>query len=566
MAPFIGSEIVIAAAPNSQNARDMVWNATSGEYLVMWTDTRQNPYAPTTYARRLTGTGELIGAEIPMTVWTSNSAAAVAWNASANEYLLTWTEDVGGQGYYNVRGHRLAGDGTLVGSTLAVTDGSYDHVGGAAEFNAATDEYLVVWSDCRAGPPCGDVYAQRVGTDGNLVGEDFTIAAGPLQQAAPALTWNSQANEYLVVWTEYHADSTKDIYGQRVSGFGPPATPTPTSTSTATVTSSASPSPTATATQTPTGTPTSTATPTVTRESGRSAYLPLVRRDQLPTPTQTQTSTPTTTATPTPTYTATATPSPTRTPTVTPSRTPTVQPSGIWGTVRYKGQAISGIMVTLWLSDGTAYSLAAETATRTNGYYLLGPVPSLQSGQGYVVFYGYHSSDDRFLEYWQCPGLGAYQSGTLAHGCDFDIAGVNLVSPAHNSALSFPITFTWERRRLSNDTYRWVMSDDPSNPQIPWGTDDLGDVGSFTLYGLPQGAVYGQKYGWWVLVFNGPLSFGGSFYARAITFVETARQTGDTTMQSPHVLPMWELRVEPGNSVGTGDSALERGLRIPDRR
>jgi hypothetical protein len=55
-----------------------------------------------------------------------------------------------------------------------------------------------------------------------------------------------------------------------------------------------------------------------------------------------------------------------------------------------------------------------------------------------------------------------------------------------------------------------------------WWTNDLGDVGSFTLNGVPQGAVHGKEYGWNVYVFHGPDSYGLSHYAFMVTFSASA--------------------------------------------
>ena len=123
----------------------------------------------------------------------------------------------------------------------------------------------------------------------------------------PSLAWNSQRNEYLVTWQEYRTETNWDIYGQRVSGFGPPVTPTSTATPTATSTPTKTPSPTSTPTETPI--PTGTVDLDAHRHTHadqdahgdptgpRLLYLPLVVRDPTPTPMPTATSTRTPTRT-----------------------------------------------------------------------------------------------------------------------------------------------------------------------------------------------------------------------------------------------------------------------------
>ena len=121
-------------------------------------------------------------------------------------------------------------------------------------------------------------------------------------------------------------------------------------------------------------------------------------------------------------------------------------------------------------------------------------------------------------------------------GGDFDIANVTLVSPAHGSSRPFPITFTWQRRGLAGDTYRWMLFD-PANPAVWWLTSDLGDTGSITVTGLPPGAKHGYVYGWRVRVYRGSDSYGTPFYAHQITFVSTTGQSTGTQLPDD---PIWE--------------------------
>jgi len=52
-----------------------------------------------------------------------------------------------------------------------------------------------------------------------------------------------------------------------------------------------------------------------------------------------------------------------------------------------------------------------------------------------------------------------------------------------------------------------------------WYTPDLGNVGSFTAASLWEEAVFGKPYGWVVWVFNGPDSYGQSYYYQTVNFL-----------------------------------------------
>ncbi|HUW12396.1 MAG TPA: S8 family serine peptidase, partial [Anaerolineae bacterium] len=263
---------------------------------------------------------------------------------------------------------------------------------------------------------------------------------------------------------------------------GAPSTPTPTPT----VTRTPTPSRTPTVTRTPTGTPTATvrSSPTATPTLDFRLYLPLMIVHR-----------PATTATPT----ATA-----------------HLPAGIYGRMTYNGASVSGVELRLRFWDGSSWSTASSVSTRSDGGYRFAEVPSLQANQSYYVRYGPNSDDDRYLYDWYTATIRDYQAGTRLHGGSFDIANVEMISPASGSTVALPATFTWRRRDLARDTYRFRLFDPNSDEK--WRSQDLGDVSSLLLEDLPPGAVYGREYGWDVWVCRGEDSCGSSYYYRRVTF------------------------------------------------
>jgi hypothetical protein len=95
----------------------------------------------------------------------------------------------------------------------------------AVAYNSQANEYLVVWhADVLAQDDEFEIFGQRLSATGAELGGDFRISnAGPEGDVArgafsPALAYSSQANEYLVV---RHGDpdvnGDNEIFGQRVS-------------------------------------------------------------------------------------------------------------------------------------------------------------------------------------------------------------------------------------------------------------------------------------------------------------------------------------------------------------
>ncbi|NOZ06705.1 MAG: hypothetical protein GXP41_10210 [Chloroflexi bacterium] len=195
-------------------------------------------------------------------------------------------------------------------------------------------------------------------------------------------------------------------------------------------------------------------------------------------------------------------------------------PTGIHGRVSYNGAAAADIELRLRYYDGSSWSTAATTNTDCNGRYVFTGVSGLGAGQKYYVRYGSNATLSNYLSNWYGPDILAYTAGTRLYGGDFDIANVNLVSPAPGASLPLPVTFNWQQRGIATDTYRWYFFDPGSSDA--WITNDLGNAGSFTLTGFPTGVQAGKEYGWYVRVYRGPYSFGPSFYYRRVTFLSSS--------------------------------------------
>ncbi len=158
----------------------------------------------------------------------------------------------------------------------------------------------------------------------------------------------------------------------------------------------------------------------------------------------------------------------------------------------------------------------ATTTTASDGSYLFGSPATLGSGQRYEVDFGPNTTYDSYLYAWYGSIITAYTSGTRLHGGSFDIANVNLLSPAYGATVSLPATFTWQRRGLAGDTYRIFLFDlDTGDGAL---TRDLGDTGSTTLTSLPDWVINGRQYGWSVVVCSGEDGCGDAFYYHVITF------------------------------------------------
>jgi len=108
--------------------------------------------------------------------------------------------------------------GGPIGDNFPISNLGEDQIDPAVAYNTQRQEYLVVWRN--DWPGNDDIYGQRVSKNEQLVGPWFAIAFGAgAERSSPDVAYNSRQDEYLVVWE--HDDGTRpNIRGRRVSATG----------------------------------------------------------------------------------------------------------------------------------------------------------------------------------------------------------------------------------------------------------------------------------------------------------------------------------------------------------
>lgn len=204
---------------------------------------------------------------------------------------------------------------------------------------------------------------------------------------------------------------------------------------------------------------------------------------------------------------------PTPTPTATPTATPA--PAGIYGRVTYNGSPVAGLPLDLRHWDGSAYTTDRTTTTDIDGRYVFLDAATLPENHSYYVRYINNSGNTNFVSGWYNPDINSYTAGQSVAGGDFDVANILLAAPPNGFSSSLPITFQWVKRLVPGDTYRWAMFD--LTTFDAWYTGDLGPVNSYVLSSLPGGANMWREYGWYVMAYQGPDSYGDAYFYRRFT-------------------------------------------------
>ncbi len=134
-----------------------------------------------------------------------SGASAIAWNALRGEFLVVW-QDLRDE-CCEVYAQRLAGDGSLMGPEMVISDVPGRQVGPQVVANSVTGEFLVAWSDCRADVSSfcvelnapGEGYGRVVAPSGGIGPEaritDFT-------RSRLGIAYNRARNSYMAVWND----------------------------------------------------------------------------------------------------------------------------------------------------------------------------------------------------------------------------------------------------------------------------------------------------------------------------------------------------------------------------
>ncbi len=255
---LLNSEFRISAMDSDGNANfdatnpSITYNPVANNYLVTWTGD-QNSFISVDnefeiFGQLVTNLGAETGPDdFRISEMGPNRNAnfdadnsAIAYNTTANNFLVVWDGDNATNNKKEVFGQLIAADANEIGSNFKIgnqgpaTNTAFDAEQPSLSYNSQENNYLVVWQgDDNVDGLANDefeIYGQRIGASGGKVGSDFKISdMGPdgnelFDATNPAIAYNSIENDYLVVWQgdddNESVNNAFEIYGQRLSAGG----------------------------------------------------------------------------------------------------------------------------------------------------------------------------------------------------------------------------------------------------------------------------------------------------------------------------------------------------------
>lgn len=200
----------------------VAYNSQRGEYLVVWSEDIGGG-AWGIYGQRVNTRGAKVGGLITIDTSGVNWAPAVAYNSTNDQYLVAYTFNQTSSSDYDILGKIVNGDGTIPGSWINIDirttkKESYPSVA----YNSTDNNYLVAYQAEQTLATGDYLISGTLVTNSGSIGTRLTIASGGLARVDPDVAYNKTRNEYLAVYEREYNDGSKDdhdILGQRFSNL-----------------------------------------------------------------------------------------------------------------------------------------------------------------------------------------------------------------------------------------------------------------------------------------------------------------------------------------------------------
>jgi hypothetical protein len=109
---------------------------------------------------------------------------------------------------------RLVSTSGSVGNDIVICDAEDVQADPMVKFDNKNNRFCVVWEDARGGTTNYNIYGKLYDTSGNPVGGEKNICVESNSQFEPWVAFDSENEQYMVVYEEKKGDFEMDIYGQ----------------------------------------------------------------------------------------------------------------------------------------------------------------------------------------------------------------------------------------------------------------------------------------------------------------------------------------------------------------
>ncbi|MBC7974611.1 MAG: hypothetical protein H7138_06455, partial [Myxococcales bacterium] len=202
----VATDIVICNVAGDQVRPAVAFDAVSGQFLVVWTDSRIAA-DPNLFGARVTTAGAVLDANGLSISAAGNGQFTPRVTFLSGTGLVVWEDR-----RLDTQGDVFGGRVTL-GGALSVLDGDGFSISGNAAgvqlsptASSLSGSFLVAWTDGRNVNTTGlDIFGQQIGTSGAINGAAFAISADPGNEEDPVLS-DALTNVTRIAYTRLRSD------------------------------------------------------------------------------------------------------------------------------------------------------------------------------------------------------------------------------------------------------------------------------------------------------------------------------------------------------------------------
>jgi len=221
---LVGQNFPITTAVEFENDPAVAANPANGEFLAVWHKSRKIADYPLAFdveifGQRIASDGAPIGGSFLVTLAGGSNPAlgghgpAITFNSKMNEFFVIYHRGYFGSSNDGIFGQRIAADGSLIGGEIPIFQGP-SQANPVIAYNSNSNQYLVVWGSSE-----GIVHGQIIDGEGVSVGLPFDLSPGLRGAGNPAAIFNPSTNQYLVVFDAF-SSTVADVFGQLLNVDG----------------------------------------------------------------------------------------------------------------------------------------------------------------------------------------------------------------------------------------------------------------------------------------------------------------------------------------------------------
>ncbi|MEW6536397.1 MAG: hypothetical protein AB1454_12365 [Candidatus Auribacterota bacterium] len=202
---------------NKQQHPDVASNGSV--YFVVWDSSLQDGYWEGIYGQFIGSDGSKSGSELAINTFTAHQQTNPSTASDGDAFFVTWESKYQDGNLYGIFARKYASDGSPIGNEFQVnTYTTSDQL--LPQIASDGTSYLIVWQSTDQDGSAEGIFAQLIGSDGNLSGAEFqvnTYTIGAQKNASIA----SNGVSYCVTWQSETQDGDNDgIFAQLIDLSG----------------------------------------------------------------------------------------------------------------------------------------------------------------------------------------------------------------------------------------------------------------------------------------------------------------------------------------------------------